>query len=257
MTTGCNHLGIAVSDAAQAHRWFVSQLGLPEAWPPGGSDQVVSAGITAGNNFIELEQWTNESSDSSIIRIGVALTCVSAKRSSKLLEARGISTPRITETVPPNYPKIINRYVELPELSSDRMLVYLVETEVLDDTHDVTWCQSLLDQMEGGRLGIKRLHEIVIEVDGTADRRKLWAKLLDPSPQITPGLWKFPNGPSLRLSTGEGNEVKRLLFEVQDLAVVTDHLSRSGLELTDHADLPGARHPEGLEVCFLQEPRPS
>jgi hypothetical protein len=114
---------------------------------------------------------------------------------------------------------------------------------------------TLLEESEGGILGIRRASEVVISVPVLEEGRAAFGKLLKPLIEIEPGLWELPHGPSVRLVTGDDYEVERLVLTVRSLKTSIDALKRLDLlgeEGPDRAILDPDRL-WGLQIQLVEE----
>lgn len=74
-----------------------------------------------------------------------------------------------------------------------------------------------LAESGGGPLGIEAVKEIVLGVRDLEAARRLWQKLLDPTPMSSSGWWQVGDGPAIRLLQAKENAPQRLVVAVASL----------------------------------------
>jgi catechol 2,3-dioxygenase-like lactoylglutathione lyase family enzyme len=79
------------------------------------------------------------------------------------------------------------------------------------------WMRRALEETPDRPLPIQRATEVVIGATDVDAERRRWQQLLDPVVEHEPGLWRFDDGPALRLIAHERNAVVGLVLHVSDL----------------------------------------
>jgi hypothetical protein len=69
----------------------------------------------------------------------------------------------------------------------------------------------------GGPLGVVEVKEVVIGAVDVEIARRLWQRLLDPTPPATSNTWQIGSGPAVRLVPANENGVQTLLIRVASL----------------------------------------
>jgi hypothetical protein len=126
-----------------------------------------------------------------------------------------------------------------------------VQTNAEHHAHYMT----LLEESEGGILGIRRASEVVISVPVLEEGRAAFGKLLNPLKEVEPGLWELPHGPAVRLVAGDDYEVERLVLTVRSLTTSIDALKRLNLlgEEGLHRAILDPNRLWGLQILLVGE----
>jgi hypothetical protein len=69
----------------------------------------------------------------------------------------------------------------------------------------------------GGPLGVVEVKEVLIGAVDVEAARRLWQKLLDPTPSATSDMWQIGSGPAVRLVPDKANRIQALLIRVASL----------------------------------------
>lgn len=69
----------------------------------------------------------------------------------------------------------------------------------------------------GGPLGVVEAKEVIIAAVDVEAARRLWQKLLDPTPSTTSNTWPIGGGPAVRLVPADDNRVQALVIRVASL----------------------------------------
>jgi hypothetical protein len=85
-----------------------------------------------------------------------------------------------------------------------------------------------LEEAKGGVLGIKRVREIVYSVEAFDDERVRWERLLEPVDGGGDPVWRFADGPSVRLERASGAPRQRIVCEVESLDAAARGLEALG-----------------------------
>ncbi|WP_327139550.1 hypothetical protein [Nocardia sp. NBC_01327] len=226
--------------AAAAGMQLLIDLGLPSAWPYSDYGGFASGAVNLGNlnlEFVADSELSGAFRASTPARVqGIAFTPAAHIDDSWLAEIdrRGIGHDGPLTFGPPGGVQFTN--VAFEGLSDIRTTVFACEYHD-PRVIDLEWRAGALAAVSGGRLGVRRVQEIVIgatDPDAAAGR---WRQLLDPLPRSGPGRWRFPAGPALRIVAAEADGVQALVVAVADpdSAATTlkaaDPVALGGLEL--------------------------
>ena len=77
--------------------------------------------------------------------------------------------------------------------------------------------RAQLDDSGGGPLGVVDVKEVIIGAVDVDMTRRLWQRLLDPTPSATSNTWQIGTGPAVRLVPANENRVEALLIRVASL----------------------------------------
>jgi hypothetical protein len=105
-------------------------------------------------------------------------------------------------------------------------LVWLHEFRAADIAVARRHASAELTSRRGGRLGLRRVREVLLSTRGEAAERKRWERLLGPA---TDGSWHFESGPSLRLIEGDRDRIEALVCEVESLQRAASSLEPMGM----------------------------
>ena len=117
----------------------------------------------------------------------------------------------------------------LPELSSERLLVWLYHIHPVAEAEHLTAMNiadlggeagaTALAAADGGRLGVVAVEEFVVGVPDVEHEAATWQRLLDPLTPDQPNRWRPANGPAVRLITADHRHVARMVLHVRDVEV--------------------------------------
>jgi hypothetical protein len=77
--------------------------------------------------------------------------------------------------------------------------------------------RAQLARSGGGPLGVIDVKEVIIGAVDVEMARRLWQRLLDPTPSATSNTWPIGTGPAVRLVPASENRVQALLIRVASL----------------------------------------
>lgn len=118
------------------------------------------------------------------------------------------------------------------------------------ETHRQAIDGSLLQTVQGGKMHIEGVHEIVVGVSD--DETKVWAKFFDSdTPNGNSTVYMLPYGPCVRFVSAEHSGIKTLVLKVQSLQHVRDTASAEQLALTSLPDRLQLGIPGGLHIEFV------
>jgi hypothetical protein len=87
----------------------------------------------------------------------------------------------------------------------------------------------------GGPLGVVDVKEVIIGAVDVDMARRLWQKLLDPTPSAMSNTWQIGTGPAVRLVPADENRVQALVIRVASLERARAFLREKQLLVIDAA----------------------
>jgi hypothetical protein len=219
---------VRTGDPRELYTFFTETLQLPIAWPmtsprPG----VMTGGVGFGNVNIEAIQFSGQT-DSRPRLVGFALEPAALDESLTELSKRGLIAGErrpLISTGPDGSKRTLWTNVTLRQFSdSDSPVdaaihIFLSEyspTYVNVDERRARLRAQLVDN-RGGPLGIVGVKEVIIGAVDMETARRLWQRLLDPTPSLTSHTWQIGAGPAVRLVPATDNRVHALLIRVASL----------------------------------------
>lgn len=91
--------------------------------------------------------------------------------------------------------------------------------------------RTLLQQGQGGALGIEYVQEIVIGVPETAPQSTAWARLFDPLVPDETGLWSLGGGPALRFIPQSTPGIQTMVLKVTSLEQAKAFINQADLQM--------------------------
>lgn len=89
--------------------------------------------------------------------------------------------------------------------------------------------QAELRTRDGGPLGLEGVQEVVIGARDVQAAERDWQHLLDPIGPVSPGVWRFEDGPALRLIPASHDGLVRLVWKVATLGQAKTFLIRQDM----------------------------
>ena len=223
-----DHIMIRTGDPRELYAFFAETLQLPIAWPmtsprPG----VMTGGVGFGNVNIEAIQFPGQT-DPRPRLIGVALEPLALDESLIELDRRGLTSGErrpLIATGPDGSRRTLWTNVTLRQFSDSdspadaTIHIFLSEysaTYVNVDERRARLRAQLVNR-GGGPLGVVDVKEVVIGAVDVEMARRLWRRLLGPTPSATPDTWQIGSGPAVRLVPANENCVQALLIRVSSL----------------------------------------
>lgn len=223
-----DHIMIRTGDPRELYAFFAETLQLPIAWPmtsprPG----VVTGGVGFGNVNVEAIQLPGQT-DPRPRLVGFAFEPSSLDESLIELNRRGLASgPRrpLVATGPDGSRRTLWTNVTLRQFSDSdspadaTIHIFLGEyspTYVNVDERRARLRARLVDS-GGGPLGVVDVKEVIIGAVDVEMARRLWQRLLDPTPSATSNTWQIGTGPAVRLVPASENRVQALLITVASL----------------------------------------
>jgi len=223
-----DHIMIRTGNPRELYAFFTETLGLPSAWamtsPRAG---VVTGGVAFGNVNVEAIQFPAQR-DARPRLVGFALEPSGLDASLSELKSRGITSGerRPLIAVGPNGSKnILWTNVTLPQFSDvddpANATVHIFLSEYNPTYVNVeerrARLQRQLVEASGGPLGVVAVKEVIIGATDLAAARRLWQRLLDPTPSSTSDAWQVATGPAIRLVSAGENRIQALVIRVTSL----------------------------------------
>lgn len=223
-----DHIMIRTGDPRELYAFFAETLQLPIAWPmtsprPG----VVTGGVGFGNVNVEAIQLPGQT-DPRPRLVGFAFEPSTLDESLIELNRRGLASgPRrpLVATGPDGSRRTLWTNVTLRQFSDSdspadaTIHIFLGEyspTYVNVDERRARLRARLVDS-GGGPLGVVDVKEVIIGAVDVEMARRLWQRLLDPTPSATSNTWQIGTGPAVRLVPASENRVQALLITVASL----------------------------------------
>jgi catechol 2,3-dioxygenase-like lactoylglutathione lyase family enzyme len=224
-----DHIMIRTGDPRELYAFFAETLQLPIAWPMTSPRAgVMTGGVGFGNVNVEAIQVPGQT-DSRPRLLGFAFEPSALDESLIELKRRGLDSGErrpLVGTGPDGAKRTLWTNVTLRQFSdadspADATIhIFLSEyspTYVNVDERRARLRAQLL-KSGGGPLGVVEVKEVVIAVVDLEAARRLWQKLLDPTPSGTSNTWQIGRGPAVRLVPANDHRIQALTIRVASLA---------------------------------------
>ena len=223
-----DHIMIRTADPGRLYAFFADTLQLPIAWPitsprPG----VMTGGVGVGNVNVEAIQVPGQT-DPRPRLVGFAFEPSALDESLLELKRRGLAAGErrpLVATGPDGSKRTLWTNVTLREFSDSdspadaTIHIFLSEyhpTYVNVDERRGRLRAQLVNS-GGGPLGVVEVKEVIIGAVDVEMARRLWQRLLDPTPAAASNTWQIGTGPAVRLVRANENRVEALLIRVASL----------------------------------------
>ena len=223
-----DHIMIRTGDPSELYAFFADTLQLPIAWPmtsprPG----VRTGGVGFGNVNLEAIQVPGQT-DPRPRLLGFALEPSALDDSLIELNRRGLTSGErrpLVATGPDESKRTLWTNVTLRQFSDSdgpvdaTIHIFLSEyspTYVNVDERRAR-LRAQLVKSGGGPLGVVDVKEVIIGAVDVERARRLWQRLLDPTPSATSNMWQIGTGPAVRLVSANENRLQALLIRVASL----------------------------------------
>ena len=223
-----DHVMIRTGDPRELHAFFAETLQLPVAWPMTSPRAgVMTGGVGFGNVNVEAIQFPGQT-DSRPRLLGVAFEPSALDESLSELNRRGLTFGErrpVVATGPDGSKRTLWTNVTLRQFSDSdspadaTIYIFLSEyspTYVNVDERRARLRAQLVNS-GGGPLGLVDVKEVIIGAVNVEIARRLWQRLLDPTPSVTSNTWEMGTGPAVRLVPANENRVQTLLIRVASL----------------------------------------
>jgi catechol 2,3-dioxygenase-like lactoylglutathione lyase family enzyme len=223
-----DHVMIRTGNPRELYAFFTETLQLPVAWPmlsprPG----VMTGGVSFGNVNVEAIQFPGQTETRPRL-IGFALEPSGLDESLSELNRRGITYGERRPLIaagPDGTRRTQWTNVTLQQFSdSDNpadatVHVFLSEYNpaYVNVEERAARLRKQLAEKGGGPLGIVDVKEVVIGSTDVSAARRLWQRLLDPTPAAASNTWPIGNGPAVRLVPAGENAMRTMVIRVESL----------------------------------------
>lgn len=223
-----DHVMIRTGDPRELYAFFADTLQLPIAWPlTSPRAGVMTGGVGFGNVNVEAIQFPGQT-DPRPRLLGFALEPSALDESLIELNRRGLSSGERRPLVAPGpdgskrtlWTNVTLRQFSDSDSPADATIhIFLSEYSpayVNVDDRRARLRAQLVDS-GGGPLGVVDVKEVIIGAVDVEMARRLWQRLLDPTPPATSNTWQVGTGPAVRLVPANENRVQALLIRVASL----------------------------------------
>lgn len=220
LVDGVDHVYVPMVPAPEAFAVLTEELRLPAMWPFTSFGSFSSGGVSVGNIKLEIIEansaapWCVPQSPPRVTGIAFRPTTSVDERYLAELSARGIvhSPPEYFER--DGNPAWTNLY--LSDLIGDSAGAFVCDYK-LPQPKDLPLRRRVLQESQGGRLGVLDAVELVITTRETTTGAQRWQRLLDPLQPAAPLTWRPTVGPALTLARGEQERVDHLTLAVRSV----------------------------------------
>ena len=223
-----DHIMIRTGEPRELFAFFADTLQLPVAWPitsprPG----VMTGGVGFGNVNVEAIQVPGQT-DPRPRLVGFALEPAALDEGVIELNRRGLTSGErrpLVATGPDGSKRTLWTNVTLRQFSdSDSAAdatIHIFLSEYSPTYVDVderrARLRAPLVNTGGGPLGVVDIKEVVIGAVDVEMARRLWQRLLDPTPPAASHTWQIGSGPAVRLVPANENRLQALFIRVASL----------------------------------------
>ena len=223
-----DHIMIRTGDPRELYAFFAETLRLPTAWPMTSPRAgVMTGGVGFGNVNVEAIQVPGQT-DPRPRLVGFAFEPAALDESLIELNRRGLASGErrpLVATGPDGSTRTLWTNVTLRQFSdSDNpadATIHIFLSEYSPSYVNVVErrarLRSQLAGSRGGPLGVVDVKEVIIGAVDLDVARRLWQKLLDPTPSATSNTWQIGSGPAVRLVPANENRIQALLIRVASL----------------------------------------
>ena len=223
-----DHIMIRTGDPRELYAFFAETLRLPTAWPMTSPRAgVMTGGVGFGNVNVEAIQVPGQT-DPRPRLVGFAFEPSALDESLIELNRRGLASGErrpLVATEPDGSTRTLWTNVTLRQFSdSDNpadATIHIFLSEYSPSYVNVVErrarLRSQLAGSRGGPLGVVDVKEVIIGAVDLDVARRLWQKLLDPTPSATSNTWQIGSGPAVRLVPANENRIQALLIRVASL----------------------------------------
>ena len=236
-----DHIMIRVDDPATLYGFFTEVLRLPVAWPlMSPRAGVATGGVGFGNVNVEAIRVPGQKAQPSGAQLlGFGFEPSALAESLAELDRRGIThgDPRPLIATGPNGSKntlwtnVTLRQFSDGEVADATIHVFLSEyspTYVNVEERRERLRRQLAER-GGGPLGVEAVKDVIIGVRDLEAARRLWQRLLDPTPISSSGSWQVGDGPAIRLIQARENSPQGFVIAVASLPRAKAFLREKGL----------------------------
>ena len=243
-----DHIMIRADDPAKVYAVFTDVLRLPVAWPlMSPREGVATGGVGFGNVNVEAIRFpAQKGQPSSAQLLGFGFEPSPLAESLAELDRRSITYGERRPLIATGkdgskntlWTNVTLRQFSDGEAADATMHVFLSEYSpaYVNVEQRRERLRTQLAESGGGPLGVEDVKEVIVGVRDLEAARRLWQKLLDPTPQSGPDRWAVGDGPAIRLVQARENTTQALVIRVTSLPRATAFLRENGLLGTDSGD---------------------
>jgi hypothetical protein len=232
-----DHVFVPLVDAAAGFCFLTETLGLPVAWPFAEYGPFASGGVSLGNANFEVLRSQGEIpvlTARTPARVqGIAFEPAVPADAALLiaLDRRRISHgPLIPfEGEGHGTSGLLWTNVFVWGLVDDEHTVGFVCDYRIPEVRDLAARCAALAHAGGGRLGVEDFVEVVVGARDPMTAAARWQCLVDPLAPVSPGRWRFPAGPALRIERADEDAVSRVVLAVRSLSRAEEALRALGV----------------------------
>ena len=235
-----DHIMIRTAEPRELFAFFADTLQLPIAWPlMSPRAGVTTGGVGFGNVNIEAIQFPGQS-DPRPRLLGFALEPSALDEALIEVNRRGLTCGELRPVVatgPDGSKRTLFTNVTLQQFSDSdspanaRIHIFLSEYSptFVNVEERRARLRAQLVNTGGGPLGVVDVKEVIIGAVDMETARKMWQKLLDPTPSARANTWQVGTGPAVRLVPAAENRVQALLIRVASLDRAKEFLRKKEL----------------------------
>ena len=289
---GVERLIVRVPSPEPLFSILTQHLVLPRAWPPTTGPFFTSAGVFLGNMNLELLQVSPLEQPAHLY--GISFDLQPDEISLPELAERGIlHTPpmpyymvddqawqvtawtniylggligssqasRLFFTLSQRAPKETWESGSLPRPVNRRLALPFIYNQVykrgmtLATRYNPSWhAAHITQQPDHNGLDVKQVYEVTVGARDIDRAHDCWKALLDPHPEIAPGIWQLPGGMHLRLVKSAQDGLRRMIWQVASLNRAAQFLNRRqmlGKEKNGMLTIASSAV-EGLDIRLVQ-----
>jgi hypothetical protein len=220
LVEGVDHVYVPVVDASTVFAGLVEELRLPVLWPFTTFGSFASGGVSIGSIKLEVLE-SNDVSPWSLAQDPPQVQGVAFRPARGIddgflaeLDSRGLGHSDPEHFERDGRPAWTNVYLDA--LVSDRAGAFVCDYH-LPESKDVHRRRQLLQDCDGGRLGVLDAAELTVVTRDSEVTRRRWQALLDPLRPDPPGTWRLPLGPAVRVVEGDDERVGELALAVRSV----------------------------------------
>src|SRR5688572_31125455 len=244
-----DHIMIRTANPRELYTFFADTLQLPVAWPMTSPRAgVTTGGVGFGNVNVEAIEIPGQT-DARPRLVGFALEPSGLEASLSELNRRGITFGErrpLVSTAPDGSMNVLWTNVTLRQFSDSdspaNATVHIFLSEYnpayvnVEERH--ARLRRQLVETGGGPLGVVGIKDLIIGATDLELARRLWQRLLDPTPSSTSNTWQIGNGPAIRLVSDKETRVQTLVIRVASMERAQAFLRAKQLLVVDREGQP-------------------
>jgi len=222
------------TDGQALHEFLHREFMLPEIWPFTDYGSFSSGGVFLGNVVFETIQDSvvSQGQPGRASFEGIALEPIGpAEPTLEWLDQESIG-----HTPPDPFTAMIEGSEQLfwvtfgldvPPSDATIFVCDYTDRELISQGREAG--SQELKTASGGPLGVKGLGEIILNVGDLSTDAEAWISLLGRERMVSEGLFRFSQGPAIRLEQGEPEGLREIVLEVASLDDARAYLDSKGL----------------------------